>query len=211
MGTASFFLPRTSPVWDSGVLATKGGQAVKVTNGRKVWLGVADVPTWQEDGADITALEIGEWVGIQQISRAHEFYSATAGLIVGVAFREAFSGIASLPITIGPIVEAAPIISRYSFSPGQSLLSILGDMQDQSGQTWDIDHATGVVRWQMSAGRYHEGLHVDGGRLVESIKPGALRDRYQQVTEYDQRTRRSFTAWDGSTPPLWPAKTSIEV
>src|SRR5688500_18162118 len=88
MGSASFFIPRTSPVWESGVLNTTGGQLIRIYDGERAWAGIADEPTWDEDGAAIQALEIGQWVSYRPLIRRRVFRAVRAGVIARAAVKD---------------------------------------------------------------------------------------------------------------------------
>jgi hypothetical protein len=210
-GTASFVIPRSSRLWTSGVLTEDGGQLVLLSDGRHSFAGVANAPVWDAAGARITVLDIGEWVGIRPLLRRRTFRACPASVIARAAIRDAFEGSGVLPVTLGPCAIGGPIIPRYAFDGRQTAGQVLTALTEQTGQEWVIDHASYQFRWQAQIGRYHEGLLTDVGDLFPTVPGRDLMERYQRVTEVDGRTRRQFTAVNGTVPLLWPSATVVEV
>lgn len=210
-GSVSFFLPRSSPAWGSPAIREDGGSLVKVSDGESVWTGILDEPKPEDEGMSLSALEIGKWIERRELAVRREFRGCTPDVIARRAIQDGFIGTGVLPVTIGPCAIAAPLIPYYAFDGKKMVRDVLNYLQQETGQEWEIDHRTYEFRWQVQTGRYHEGLLIDQGDLLPSIQIGKLEDRYQQVTEIDQRTKRSFTAWNMTTPPLWPAQKILEV
>lgn len=210
-GTASFVIPRNHRVWQSGILNPSGGQLVRVEADGAVFAGVAREPVWDDEGARITLLEIAEWVGVRALRKRREFRACPAAVIVRRAIEDAFVGSAVLPVTIGPCAIGGPLIPRYTFDGRQTVQTVLAAMVEQTGHEWTIDHATYQFRWQPQVGRYREGLLTDIGELFPTVRGRDLTQRYQQATEIDSRTRRTFTALNPTLPPLFPSQSVVEV
>jgi hypothetical protein len=207
MGSATFSIPRTSRIWSAGIIRHDGGNLVQIGD----FAGITDRPQWDDDGAQIRALEVGQWVGVRIPPRARAFRACPASVIARAAILDGFIGSGVLPVTIGPCAVSPPLIREYRFDGRKTVKGILTDMVNETGQEWAIDGRTYEFRWQPQIGRYHEGTIVDLGELIDDLKLSDLTERFQQVTETDRRTKRSFTAWNGTTPPLWPAQTTLEV
>ena len=210
-GTATFTIPRHHRLWTSGVLREDGGQLVRLYAGRDVFTGIANAPEWGAEGARITVLDIGEWTGARVLLRRREFRACPASMIARRAIEDAFIGSGVLPVTIGPCAIAPPLIPRYSFTGTQTCQQVLTDLVTETGQEWVIDHATYQFRWQPQTGRYHDGLLTDIGDLFPTVQGRDLAERAQASVEVDARTRRQFTAYNRSTPPLWPRTALVEL
>lgn len=211
MGSAAFFVPRSSPLWGNDVIPKEGGAVVKFSDGASEFTGITDPPEWGADGAQVPVLEIAQWVGFRVPRRRRTFRAMTAGAIAGIVVRDAFEAVAALPVWVGACVECPPLIPKFELNGRQTVQQVLASLQDETGQEWSIDHATYEFRWQTEVGTYHEALVVDRGDLVAKITRPSLTERFQETTEVDSRTRRSFTAWNGETPLAWPSQTTVEV
>ena len=82
-GTATFTVPRNHRLWTSGVMRPDGGQLVRLSDGPTIFAGVANAPTWDRDGARVTVLEVGEWVGRRVLLRITKstWSSASGGAV----------------------------------------------------------------------------------------------------------------------------------
>src|SRR5690606_31020018 len=156
--------------------------------------GIADIAEWGPESVTIRVLDIHEWVRSRLVAGQRLFRCCSAGIIVRVALRDAFVGLGSVPITVGAIVDAPPLIDQYQFDR-QPLESVLSDLQEQTGQVWRIDARTLRFDWQMSAGKYHDSVLVDNGTLIDNIQLGTLREQNREVIERDRRTGRTFSAF----------------
>lgn len=208
-GRATLLVPRSSRAWSAGVLRPEGGMLVRLDDGGQRWLGIAEVPVWRPEGAELTVLDAMSWVRTRLVGSGRTLRGLTAGAIVRVALRDAFGGLGAVPLRPGRILEAPPIIPLFHFR-AQSVEDVMAELQQLTGHEWALDPATLEVHWQASTGRYHEGLFVDLEHLVERLQPGTLADRAREVVEVD-RAGRTATAWNLSTPPLWPSQQRAEV
>lgn len=205
IGSARLRIPRESAAWSADVISESGGFLVDILTPAGKWLGIADAPTWTANGSgmDVRAQHVTAWAKTRHVSASRTFVGCTAGAIVRRAVADALVGLGSVPVTIGTIVEAPPVIALYEFKR-QSLLSVLTDMQDQTGQQWVIDDLL-RFSWRQQVGRYREVTIIDDGKYVGNLQRTPLADQYAEDIEVEQGGR-AFTARNPEAPALWPAQ-----
>lgn len=203
LGSARVRIPRDSPAWDADIISESGGFLVDITTGAGRWRGIADAPVWSPEGMEIRCQHIMSWARIRHVGTTRRLHGLTPGGIVRRAVTDALIGLGSAPVTVGAIVEAPPVIASYEFK-GQSLLTVLADMQQQSGQAWLITNDL-QFEWRQQVGRYRELTLVDDGRYLSTLQRTPLADQAAESIEIEQ-SGRTFTARDGTAPLLWPAQ-----
>lgn len=199
-GSATFTVPREHPAWEHAALLARGGMLVTIGG----WRGVADMPRFTAEGAVISAIDVQEWARMRPVGARRVFRSCSAGVIVRAAVHDAFTGLGVVPVRVGAVVDAPPLIPIFRFNR-QPLEQVLSEMQEQTGQVWRVDDERMTFDWQMTLGRYIEDVIVDDGALIPSVQPGSLREQYREVIERDGRTGRVFSAYSGRVPVTWPA------
>lgn len=205
IGSARIRIGRESAAWNSDVVDERGGFLVEILSPAGRWLGIADAPVWQANGSgmEVRAQHIHAWANTRHVSASRVMVGCTAGAIVRRAVLDALTGLGSVPVTLGSFVEAPPVIALYVFKR-QSLMSVLTDMQNQTGQQWQIDDLL-RFHWKQQTGRYREITIIDDGRYVTNLQRTPLSDRYAEDIEVEP-SGRTFTARDGDAPALWPAQ-----
>ncbi len=203
LGSATISVPRDSAAWSDEVISEYGAFLVQALSPAGIWSGIADSPTWTPAGMSFRAQHLMSWARVRHVSTSRRFAGVVAGVIVQRAIQDALIGLGSAPVTIGPVVMAPPVIANYEFR-GQSLLSVLADMQNQTGQSWQIDD---VLRfsWVQRVGRYRELTLVDDGRYVSSMARTPLADQHRETIEIEQ-SGRQFGVTDTGVPGLWPSQ-----
>lgn len=203
LGSATISIPRDSAAWSEDVISEYGAFLVQVLSPAGTWTGIADSPTWTPAGMSFRAQHVMSWARVRHVGTSRRFAGVTASAIVRRAVQDALTGLASAPVTIGPVVAAPPVIASYEFR-GQSLLSVLADMQQQTGQAWVIDDAL-RFSWVQRVGRYREITLVDDGRYVSSMARTPLADQHRETIEVEQ-SGRQFGVTDAGIPGLWPSQ-----
>lgn len=202
IGSARLRIPRNSQVWDSEYINEDGGMLVDIQTPAGLWRGISGVPAFSPDGMEITAQHIMAWAKLRHVGN-RTFAGVTAGDIVRRCVQDALGGLASVPVTLGPILVAPPVIGLYT-TKGQSLLSVLTDMQNQTGQAWVINDLLQFV-WVQQVGKYREATLIDDGRFLTSLSRTALSEQFAEDIEVEQ-SGRTFTAYDRGVPALWPSQ-----
>lgn len=203
-GEAKVTIPRDSSAWVEEVINDEGGFFFEIYTSGRIWRGIADVPVYSEAGAEITVRSISHWLNIRHVGY-QTYYGVTAGTIAKAALRQGVT--TAVPLTIGTILEAPPIIAEYEFR-GQSVLNIFTDLSELTGQTWTINDDY-QVNWIPRQGKHHELWLIDDGRLLDNIQTGSLGDTYSEIIEIDDVGRR-FSAFKWS-PALWPQQQEINI
>lgn len=196
-GEARVIIPRDSSAWIEEVINDSGGFFFDIPTPFGTWRGIADIPSYTQEGADIIVRNVTHWVAIRNVGY-RTFYGLTAGAIAKEAIRHGLLTI--LPITVGSIIEAPPIIPEYEFR-GQSVMEVFGELSELTSQTWEIDDFF-RVSWIPRQGKYHDTWIIDDGRLLDNIQSGSLGDTFSEIIEIDDAGRR-FSSFN-SAPALWP-------
>lgn len=202
IGSASLRIARDSLAWDSDIINEQGGMLVDIHTAAGLWRGIADRPTYTPAGMELEALHINAWATIRHVATGRRMFGVTAGAVAKRAVRDALVGLGSVPVTMGAILEAPPLIN-YAFD-GQSLISVLTDLQNQTGQTWLIDDLLRFA-WVQQVGKYQELTVIDDGQFLGHLSGDRLADQYLETVEIEQ-SGRTFTAFDRGAPALWPAQ-----
>lgn len=197
-GEARVEIPRDSLLWDEEIIADKGGFFFEIYTSFGIWRGVSDVPEYTETGASIVVRNLTHWMTIRNVGRNVTYYGLTAGAIAREAIRQGILTI--LPITVGTILEAAPIVPEYTFN-GQTVIQVLNDLSDLTNQTWEIDEHY-QFNWLPRQGNHHEIWIVDDGKILPKIQLTTLNNTFAEVIETDDAGRQ-FSAFT-YTHPLWP-------
>lgn len=198
---AELTLYRHSPLL--GVIPAGGGAIVTIAGRRRAWRGVTDVPSLRDDGTvTVRVYAVERWLDLRQIPVRVTWYGVTAGAAVRHALRITLGGLAEAPVLPGTVVEAAPILTAVEFS-GQSLLSLLIDLHERTGQEWYLDEA-GRLHWVASVGRYRPFILTDAGGVLDVRTRDQLPDVAREVGEV-----RAGVPWDYQdlrVPGTWPRR-----
>lgn len=203
-GESKVFIPRNSAAWISTVINDDGGFFFDIPTSFGRWRGIADVPEYTDAGASITVRNVTHWMAIRNVG-TRTFYGLTPGAIAKEAFRHGIQ--TAVPLTLGTILEAPPIMPNYEFR-GQSVMDVLTDVSELSGQTWEIDDDF-QFNWIPRQGNQYETWIIDDGKLLSNIKTSSLSDTYSEITETDEEGRK-FTAFKYA-PALWPQQQEIRL
>lgn len=204
-GTATITLGRGGPGWDTALTISEGGTYVELITAGGTFKGVTDAPEFAPDSCKITVLALSTWLDGRLVAHRPTYQAMTAGTLARRAALDALGGLGAASIVPGVFCEGGQPLSSYQFS-GQSLLSVLNDLTQRSGQEWEIDDA-GRLNWQPRSGRYLELTLVDDGRLFGSDQAVSLTDRSREVIEQDANGV-VFDVVSGDVPVLWPRQTT---
>lgn len=207
-GSASIRILRDSIAWDAEIISEHGGVLVEIITAVGTWRGIGDTPVYRTDGMAIQALHLNSWTRIRHVASHRLFCGVSAGVIVKRAVQDALVGLGSVPVTIGPILHAPPVIADYTFK-GQTFLSVLTDMQNKTGQVWTITDALEFT-WRSQIGRYRELTLIDDGRYLDRLQRQPLADQIAETIEIEPNGR-TFTAYDHGVPALWPSQQIVRV
>lgn len=196
-GEAQITLTRNSAAWIEEVLSDEGGFFVEIPTRFGVWRGIADVPTFSPEGAKMVVRNITHWAAIRLVG-TRTYYGLTAGALAREAIRQGL--LTALPITIGTILEAPPIIPEYEFR-GQSVLDVFTDLSEETGQTWEINDDF-QISWIPKQGIFREVWLIDDGNLLRQVQTQTLGEQYQEIIEREP-SGRSFTSYN-DVIPLYP-------
>lgn len=201
-GEAKVNIQRDTSAWIEEILSDDGGFFFEIPTSFGTWRGVADVPKYTPAGAEITVRNITHWLAIRNVGY-RTFYGLTPGAIAKQAIRQGI--LTAVPLTVGSILEAPPIIPEYEFN-GQSVLDVFTDLSELSSQTWEIDEDY-QVNWIHRQGKQYDTWLIDDGKLIDNIQTKTLGDTYSEIIETDDVGRR-HTAFKYA-PPLWPQQQVI--
>lgn len=199
-GSAIVQVPRDTAVWATDVIDENGGFLVEIINQFGFWRGVADRPRWRPAGMELDVHHVAEWVELRRVSPNRQFAGATAGQIVRRAVKDALVGLGSVPVTVGPILQAPPLIPLYEFAR-QTVSDVLSEMHERTGHIWWLDDDL-AFHWGQRQGRYRETPVTDDGRLFQEIQPGTLSDVALEIIEV--RDGGQEFSVRGNAPLLWP-------
>lgn len=203
IGSATVRLNRDSAAWHEDVISEFGGMLVRISTPAGDWMGIADSPVFSPAGAELRCQHIHAWMKTQHVSTVRRLHGLTAGAIARRALQDAMIGLGSVPVTPGSFVEAPPVLAAVDFR-GQSLLSVLTDLQNQTGQVWVLDNRL-RFHWRQQGGQYREHTLIDDGQYLSTLQRTPLADQYAQDIEVE-RSGRTFTARNPDAPALWPAQ-----
>jgi hypothetical protein len=197
-------LPPWSPILS--VLPASGGALVTVPGRRYAWRGVTDVPERDATGrVTVRAYSIERWLDLRAIPVRTTWYGVTAGAAVRHALRITLGGLAESPILIGAIVESAPVLTSVEFA-GQSLLALMVDLAERSGQEWWLDDS-GRLHWVAAVGRFRPYLLTDAAGELTIRARDQLLDVAREYAE-----TRAGVPWeyrDLRVPGTWPRREEI--
>ena len=203
-GSAELLIPRTSPINDIEVIDPDGGFLVEFPLRNRVWRGVAETPRYLPEGVRVRVLSVTAWLDTRRVRGGRLFYGVPAAVVIRTAFRETLSSRAHIPLRLGSLLTAPPLVGP-GFNYSGSLLEILNRLSAWTGHEWEIDQSL-RLNWMTHTGRFHEFVIVDDGRFLSAgLGQRALQDRFSDVTEIDPFGRR-LSQPDYSTPGLWPAE-----
>lgn len=180
LGAARFRVARTDPLYNVAYIHRDAGFLVDLDCGSALgrWRGIAVQPTFDNDGVDIEAMELGAWFGIRLVGRARQFSYCSSAVIVRQGFRDALGGVAAMPLVVGAFCEAGPPIIDYEFR-GQAFGDVLGDMSEETGLEWSI--VDDVFDWGPSRGAYIERVLCAPSDLHNVQKDVTATDRVTAV------------------------------
>jgi hypothetical protein len=189
-----------------GALPPGGGAIITIAGRRRPWRGVSDVPERSADGrVTVRAYSVERWLDLRAIPIRTTWYGVTAGAVVRHALRITLGGLAEAPVLPGAIVEGAPVLSSVELF-GQSLLALLVDLSERTGQEWYLDE-TGRLHWIASVGRYRPFLLTDSAGEVQLRARDQLLDIAREYAE-----ERAGVPWeyaDLRVPGTWPRREDI--
>jgi hypothetical protein len=201
-GSCELQLTRESAVWARDVLNPRGEFLVEVLTPVGSWPGVANRPNWRPGGCSIELLHINRWLGTRRVTRARRFYGVTPGHVVRQLHHDCFAGLAGIPIKLGPVLAAPPLVDhQFAYDAGSSAQSILSELARLSGQHWRLDESY-RLSWVAREGRYHERWLIDDERIA-SYQADSLEDAVSEWVEIDA-SGRVYTSVTPQRPRLWP-------
>lgn len=207
-GSAKLTIPRNSAAWDDQIISERGGFLVQVFTPVGNATLIANTPAYTPAGMTVEALHPAAWCGIRHVSPSRTLVGLPAGAIAQLAVKDALMGLGAVPVTIGPILQSPPIINEYRFQR-QTLLSVLTDLQKQTGQQWQLDESL-QFRWVAQTGKYREVILLDDGKFLDRLQRTPLADQHREHIEVDP-AGRTYTAHDRTTPALWPSQEIVRI
>ncbi len=196
---------RWSHGWDAAsIVDPDGGNLVSVDTIYGQWPGVTDQPTYTKSGLmRLNLFGPQRWLEIRRVSPNRTMRGATAGRIFRRAILDAVAGLAPLPLTIGTVLEAPPLIGEMRFS-GQTCLDVLQQLMNETGQSFWID-ADWRIHWGEAHGVWHDGWWFDDGDLLRELQRLPLNEQHGEYIEIEQSGRQFKVARPGQ-PLLWPSQ-----
>lgn len=205
IGFASIRVSKNNSMFNSSHLDKKGGFVVKITvteeveSNSRTWVGIADVPSYDSDGATINCYEMTYLFSTKYVKSNRSFFAITAGEIFRNAFLETFGGAHDNVFKLGSVGEGSPFIPFYQFT-GQSFLEILNDLNSLTGQEFfitDTESNSGefTINWgtkPASFGANSGEALVDGGNFLNVTRSGSIAQFVGEVTAIG-RNGQSFT------------------
>lgn len=203
LGRADIKVPRTSPAWNAAYINDEGGFLVELYTAAGGWRGVADRPIFSADGASISVLPLETWLEGRLVQSSRSFRCLPAGAIAERAVLDGVAGLGSAAIMPGTFCLSGPVVPTYSFN-GKSVLQVLTDMHDATGQEWELDRF-GRINWLPFQGTYRERHLIDDGVIFGpwQYNGAGLRDVTHDVIQVDHNGI-IYVAVSNSGPPLWP-------
>lgn len=205
-GSCMLDIPRDSAAWDENIVYEDGRYLIEVMSRFGLWRGITDTePVYSPAGVRVKADHISAWSGIRYMALPRRFQSAPAGLIARYAVRQALIGHDGIPVTLGRLVIAPPLVDLNL--DGQSLADVLAELTSLTGQEWTIDDDL-TFNWVMRQGTTHDFVITDDGRLFPDVQFDS--GHTGEVIEVDDAGRR-FVAYSGEAPRLWPSQETERV
>ena len=178
--TASITVPRTSPAFSPSYIDENGGFLVKIEHNKLgSWIGIANVPTINAEGAEITATHISSLISIRTVGVNRTFTGLTAGAIAKAAVQDATAGVSHAFLKLGTFLESTPHIPQYHFT-GQYLSEVFANLMDLTGQEWNLSE-DGTINWIAPASNMYSYHLCDDGDIVDSQREGSLNDVLAEV------------------------------
>lgn len=206
-GSAKLTIPRTSRAWSADIVTERGGFLVRIHTPVGDWIGLADTPSYTPVGMTLDVLHLNTWASIRHVAPYRRFCGVSGGIVAKRAVEDALLGLGSIPVTIGPILVAPPIVN-FEFKR-QTLLSVLTDLSKLTGQQWTIGNDL-QFRWVSQIGKYREFVWIDDGKYLPRLQRTPLADQHREHIEVDP-AGRTFTAHDRTTPALWPSQQIVRI
>lgn len=207
-GSAKLTIPRNSRAWSTDIVSERGGFLVRIHTPVGNWQGIAESPTFTPSGMSMDVLHLNTWAQIRHVAAHRRFCGLSGGAIAKRAVEDALAGLGAVPVTIGPVLEAPPILNTYEFKR-QTLLAVLTDLSRLTGQQWTINERLQFT-WRAQIGRYREFVLVDDGKFLDRLQRTPLADQHRERIEVEQ-SGRTFTAHDRTTPLLWPSQEIVRI
>lgn len=207
-GSAKLSIPRTSRAWNADIVSERGGFLVRIHTPVGDWTGIADSPSYTPAGMSLDVLHLNTWAAQRHVAAHRRFCGLSGGAIAKRAVEDALAGLGAVPVTIGPILEAPPILNTYEFKR-QTLLAVLTDLSRLTGQQWTINERLQFT-WRGQIGQYREFLLIDDGKFLDRLQRTPLADQHRERIEVEP-SGRTFTAYDRTTPALWPAQEIVRL
>lgn len=206
-GSAKLTIPRNSRAWSTDIVSERGGFLVRIHTPVGNWQGIAESPTFTPSGMSMDVLHLNTWAQIRHVAPYRAFYGLSGGIVAKRAVEDALMGLGSIPVTIGPVLVAPPVVN-YEFKR-QTLLSVLTDLSRLTGQQWTINERLQFT-WRSQIGRYREFVLIDDGKFLSRLQRTPLADQHREHIEVEP-SGRTYTAYDRTTPALWPSQEIVRV
>lgn len=210
-GEAEIWLPTGHPLLSSAYVSTRGGSLVEISDAALgLWRGVVVSTRREANGLTLECLHLAALFGQRLVSRNRVLVGLTAGAIARAAVQDAMAGLGLMTVIAGSFVEAAPFLSQYQFS-GQSLADVLGDLESQTGQEWELTSA-GVVNWRCAGGNLYTAHLTDGGDICDVERTTTATERATEVvgrSSDGQQISRQYAGLDADS--LWQPQHVIDV
>lgn len=203
--TGQVEISRWSQGWDAASLIDPdGGNLVTVDTVYGQWCGVADQPVYTEAGLlRLNLYGPQRWLEIRRVAPNRIMRGVTAGRVFRRVILDAVAGLAPLPLTVGSVLEAGPLVGEIRFT-GQAALDVLQELMDETGQAFWID-ADWCIHWGEAPGRWHDGWWFDDGELLRELQRLPLNEQHGEYIEIEQSGRR-FKVTRPAQPLLWPSQ-----
>lgn len=200
---ATLRIPRGGPAWEPTVLNPEGGSWVEIHAGpHGVWRGVTDVPRPEGNGAVVDCFHVSQVLAIRTVPDRVTLIGLTAGAIARLCASRALGPLAVMAIPLGTFVEAGPSIPEFALR-GQSLLDVLRELHEITGQEWSLDPRTGRLSWVAREGRPREERTLLDLRGLVNPPQASLADVAREVTEV-LPDGTSYTVIAPDVSPRWP-------
>lgn len=202
---AEIAVPHGHEADDPAVIAEQGGTVVRVYHAGDPWLGIADIPERTESGVRLRVYAPASWLDIRSVGEGRRFLGCTAGAIARAALVEGIGGLPGAPIVPYRFCEAPPHVDEYAFR-GQSVLQVLTDLMELTGQEFWIDERL-RLSWLPWAVRWQPVVLTDADGLLGPLPGESLQEQAREVHE----TRRGidWTVYDLRVPSVWPRQVSM--
>lgn len=216
-GVAVFRIPEGHAVRSSRFINKSGGFLVSIYNeALGVWNGIVNQRVRIEQDGTMTVTAVQQSVVVEApvvLGGVAEdaFMYAPAGLIAKSAVISALTGNAHLNVKPGTFLLAPPAVPQFSLTDIKTLGDILSDLEEQSGQTWEIDENSNF-NWVADAGRFHENLYCQGADFDWLGTEYHINEKLSYVVGINRNGQR----WTASAPitaefDAWPKAGIISV